>query len=208
MFIGIAGIIGAGKSTLTQSLAGRLNYTAYKEPVEDNPYLEDFYADMRKWAAMMQIHLLFRRFEQHQEIVWSKERGAVQDRTIYEDTIFASLLKEAGFIDQRDYQTYIGHFHLMKRYLVYPDLLIYLRVSPEVSIQRIQERGRQAENGITLDYMEKLHSGYENFAEEMNRYTRVLTLEWNQYQDTDEVVQMIREKSFDKRSFLRDLKRN
>ena len=96
----------------------------------------------------------------------------------------------------------------MKRYLVYPDLVIYLRVSPEVSIQRIQERGRQAENGITLDYMEKLHSGYENFAEEMNRYTRVLTLEWNQYQDTDEVVQMIREKSCDKRSFLRDLKRN
>ena len=145
---------------------------------------------------MMQIHLLFRRFEQHQEIVWSKEGGAVQDRTIYEDTIFASLLKEAGFIDQRDYQTYIGHFHLMKRYLVYDifgpfNLLTGISRSFDSTNSGAGSAG--SENGITLDYMEKLHSGYENFAEEMNRYTRGtnFTLEWNQYQDTDEVVQMI-----------------
>ena len=75
MFIGIAGIIGAGKSTLAQSLADHLGYDTYNEPVDDNPYLDDFYADMNRWGAMMQIHLLFRRFEQHQQIVWKKEKG-------------------------------------------------------------------------------------------------------------------------------------
>ena len=205
MFIGISGIIGAGKSTLAQDLAGRLGYKAYNEPANDNPYLEDFYSDMNRWGAMMQIHLLFRRFEQHQQIVWNSEKGAVQDRTIYEDTIFARMLHEAGFIDQRDYDTYQGHFNLMKRYLVYPNLLIYLRVDPETSLQRIAKRGRNAESGITLDYMQKLHDGYESFIEEMSRYTRVLTLDWNQFLELDEVVDRITEKAGEKRAFLRDL---
>jgi deoxyadenosine kinase len=160
---------------------------------------------MNRWGAMMQIHLLFRRFEQHQQIVWNSENGAVQDRTIYEDTIFARMLNEAGFIDQRDYDTYLGHFNLMKRYLVYPDLLLYLRVEPETSLQRIAERGRKAESGITLDYMQKLHDGYESFIEEMSRYTRVLTLDWNQFLEMDEVVDRITEKAGEKRAFLRDL---
>ena len=154
---------------------------------------------------MMQIHLLFRRFEQHQQIVWNSEKGAVQDRTIYEDTIFARMLNESGFIDQRDYDTYLGHFNLMKRYLVYPDLLLYLRVDPQTSLQRIAERGRKAETGITLDYMQKLHDGYENFIEEMSRYTRVLTLDWNQSLGIEEVVERILEKAGEKRAFLRDL---
>ena len=205
MFIGISGIIGVGKSTLTQDLSERLGYATYNEPVKDNPYLEDFYSDMNRWGAMMQIHLLFRRFEQHQQIVWNSEKGAVQDRTIYEDTIFARMLHEAGFIDQRDYDTYQGHFNLMKRYLVYPNLLIYLRVEPETSLQRIAKRGRNAESGITLDYMQKLHDGYESFIEEMSRYTRVLTLDWNQFLELDEVVDRITEKAGEKRAFLRDL---
>ena len=205
MFIGISGIIGVGKSTLTQDLSERLGYATYNEPVKDNPYLEDFYSDMNRWGAMMQIHLLFRRFEQHQQIVWNSEKGAVQDRTIYEDTIFARMLHEAGFIDQRDYDTYQGHFNLMKRYLVYPNVLIYLRVDPETSLQRIAKRGRNAESGITLDYMQKLHDGYESFIEEMSRYTRVLTLDWNQFLELDEVVDRITEKAGEKRAFLRDL---
>jgi deoxyadenosine kinase len=161
---------------------------------------------MNRWGAMMQIHLLFRRFEQHQQIVWKKEKGAVQDRTIYEDTIFARMLHEAGFIDQRDYETYLGHFNVMKRFLVYPDVLIYLRVTPDVSMQRIQERGRDAEGGITLEYMKKLHQGYENFIAEMDHYTRVLTLDWNDYMETDDVAKMVKEKSNENREFIRNLK--
>ena len=205
MFIGISGIIGAGKSTLAQDLAEHLGYEAFNEPVKDNPYLEDFYADMNRWGAMMQIHLLFRRFEQHQQIVWNSKKGAVQDRTIYEDSIFARMLHEAGFIDRRDYETYAGHFNIMKRYLVYPDLLLYLRVDPETSLRRIAERGRKAEVGITLEYMQKLHEGYEEFIEEMNRYTQVLILNWNQYLKMDEVVERISKKTGNQRKFLRDL---
>ena len=207
MFIGISGIIGAGKSTLAQNLAKHLGYEAFNEPVKENPYLEDFYADMNRWGAMMQIHLLFRRFEQHQQIVWNSKKGAVQDRTIYEDTIFARMLHETGFIDWRDYETYVGHFKVMKRFLVYPDVLIYLRVSPEVSMQRIQARGRDAEGGITLEYMEKLHKGYESFIAEMDHYTRVLTLDWNEYQETEEVARLVKKKADENREFLRDLKR-
>ncbi|MDA8990372.1 deoxynucleoside kinase [Opitutales bacterium] len=206
MFIGIAGIIGAGKSTLARSLAAHLGCDTYNEPVDDNPYLDDFYDDMNRWGAMMQIHLLFRRFEQHQQIVWKKKKGAVQDRTIYEDTIFARMLHEAGFIDKRDYETYLGHFNIMKRFLVYPDILIYLRVSPETSMQRIQERGRGAENRITLEYMQKLYQGYESFITEMSHYTRTLTVDWNEYMETKEVAEMVKEKSNENREFIRDLK--
>jgi deoxyadenosine kinase len=206
MFIGIAGIIGAGKSTLAQSLAAHLGCVTYNEPVDDNPYLDDFYLDMNRWGAMMQIHLLFRRFEQHQQIVWKKKKGAVQDRTIYEDTIFARMLHQAGFIDKRDYETYLGHFNIMKRFLVYPDIFIYLRVSPETSMQRIQERGRGAESRITLEYMQKLYQGYESFITEMDHYTRTLTVDWNEYMETKEVAEMVKEKSNENREFIRDLK--
>ena len=104
------------------------------------------------------------------------------------------MLYEEGFIDQRDYDTYLGHFNLMKRYLVYPDLLIYLRVDPETSLQRIAERGRKAEVGITLEYMQKLHEGYEEFIEEMNSYTQVQILNWNKFLKMEEVVDLISEK--------------
>ena len=157
MFIGIAGIIGAGKSTLAQSLADHLGYEAYNEPVDDNPYLDDFYADMNRWGAMMQIHLLFRRFEQHQQIVWKKEKGAVQDRTIYEDTIFARMLHEDGLINHRDFETIIGTFNVRKRSLSYPKFQINLRVSSGFALQRIQERGRDAEREVIVFYTH-LHS--------------------------------------------------
>lgn len=207
MFIGIAGIIGAGKTTLTQNLADHLGYEAFHEPVDENLYLSDFYEDMKRWGAMMQLHLLFKRFEQHQKIVWATETGAVQDRTIYEDTIFARMLHEAGFIDDRDYDTYTGHFNLMKRFLLYPDVIIYLRVNPDVSMKRIAERGREAEGGITIDYMMKLHQGYEDFASEMGRYTRVLALDWNEYREPREVARLVQEEMSDNLEFLRDLKR-
>ncbi len=207
MFIGIAGIIGAGKTTLTRHLSEHLGYEAFYEPVKENVYLSDFYEDMGRWGAMMQIYLLSKRFEQHQKIVWGPGKGAVQDRTIYEDTIFARMLHEAGFIDDRDYGTYVEHFNVMKRFLLYPDVLLYLRVNPETSMKRIEERGRAAEGGITLDYMEKLHQGYENFASEMGRYTRVLTLDWNEYLEPGEVARLVEEEMNENLEFLRDLKR-
>lgn len=207
MFIGIAGIIGAGKSTLTRDLAEALGYEAFYEPVKENVYLADFYKDMNRWGAMMQLYLLSKRFEQHQRVVWAANKGAVQDRTIYEDTIFARMLHESGQIDARDYETYTSHFHIMKRFLVYPDLLVYLQVEPRKAMERIGQRGRVVERGITLEYLERLTEGYEQFAAEMGRYTRVLTIDWNEYRPTSEVVRLVQEEVRNTPlQFLRDLK--
>jgi deoxyadenosine kinase len=207
MFIGIAGIIGAGKSTLTRDLAAALGYEAFYEPVKENVYLADFYKDMNRWGAMMQIYLLAKRFEQHQRVVWASNPGAVQDRTIYEDTIFARMLHESGQIDARDYETYLSHFHIMKRFLVYPDLLVYLQVEPRTAMARIGQRGRVVERGITLEYLERLAEGYEQFASEMGRYTRVLVIDWNEYRPTSEVVRLVQEEvRTTPLQYLRDLK--
>ena len=108
-FIGIAGLIGAGKSTLATALGKHLNMPVYYEPVADNVYLADFYQDPAKHGFAMQIYLLNRRFQQHQEIIW-RGQGGVQDRTIYEDAIFAKTLMQQDMIDQRDYETYLQLF--------------------------------------------------------------------------------------------------
>jgi len=105
-FVGISGMIGAGKSTLATALAGALGMDVFYEPVADNVYLDDFYRDMKQCAFAMQIWLLNRRFEQQQRIIWSG-RGAVQDRTIYEDAVFARMLAADGIISERDLETYL-----------------------------------------------------------------------------------------------------
>jgi len=106
IFIGIAGMIGAGKSTLAAALGEHLGIETYYEPVSDNEYLADFYRDTARHSFAMQVYLLNRRFQQHQEIIW-RGRSAVQDRTIYEDSIFAKMLARSGLMDPRDYATYV-----------------------------------------------------------------------------------------------------
>ncbi len=205
-FIGIAGIIGVGKTTLTKDLAKTLGYKAYFEPVKQNPYLSDFYKDMKRWGAFMQIHLLHARFKQHQEIVWSG-KGAVQDRTIYEDTIFADILKNAGYISEREMATYSLSFENMTKSLVYPDIIVYLDVKPEKALEKIEQRGRKAEQTISLDYLVSLHKGYQNFIKEISRHTKVIKLDWNSYRETSEVAQIIKTECSKNRKFLRSLKR-
>lgn len=186
------GIIGAGKSTLTGKLAEYLGYDAHYEPVKENVYLTDFYKDPARWGAMMQIYLLAKRFAQHQEIVWSGKGKAIQDRTIYEDTIFAEMLYEDGLISERDYDTYISHFNVMKRYLVYPDLVIFLDVKPEVAMERIMSRGRTMENEMELEYLKKLDAGYRKFISEIGRWTRVVTIDYNRFLTTEEVIEQLK----------------
>jgi deoxyadenosine kinase len=112
IFIGIAGMIGAGKSTLAAALGQHLGIDCYYEPVTDNEYLADFYRDTARYSFAMQVYLLNRRFQQHQEIIW-RGRSAVQDRTIYEDSIFAKMLARTGLMDERDYRTYTDLFRNM-----------------------------------------------------------------------------------------------
>jgi len=205
-FIVVSGLIGAGKTTLTTQLADALGYTARFEPVASNPYLEDFYKDQARWSFPMQMFFLAQRFKAHQEIVWGG-KPAILDRSIYEDTIFARMHYEEGTLDARDWETYISHFHVMQGFLRYPDVILYLNVSPEKALERINLRSRDAEAGLPLEYLQKLHKGYEEFVEEMARYTVVIDLDWAEYQPTWKVVERIQQETQTNQKFLRSLRR-
>ena len=203
LFIGIAGLIGAGKSTLATALGEHMGLPVYYEPVQDNDYLADFYTDTAKYAFSMQIYLLNRRFQQHQEIIW-QGGGAIQDRTIYEDSIFAKTLLNLGLMDERDYRTYLNLFKNMSNFMCRPNLIIYLDLKPKTSLERIHMRSRDVESEISLDYLEMLYQEYEIFIEEIARTIPVIRVPWEQFHDADEVAEMI-EKEYLQTSFIRSV---
>ena len=202
-FIGIAGLIGAGKSTLATALGKHLEMPVYYEPVDDNSYLADFYQDPGRYGFQMQIYLLNRRFQQHQEIIW-RGQGGVQDRTIYEDAIFAKTLMQQDMIDQRDYETYLQLFKHMSHFMCRPNLIIYLDLTPEKSLERIKMRARDVEAGVPLEYLKLLHQGYEDFIEDISRSIPVIRVPWEKFHTTEDVVEMITQQYFQE-SFIRDV---
>lgn len=189
-FLAVAGIIGAGKSTLARLLAAYLEWEAYFEPVATNEYLEDFYKDMARWAFAMQVYLLNERFMLHQRIQWS-ERPAIQDRTIYEDTVFAEILAKRGHIHPRDFRTYVRLFTRMTRSLVRPSLILFLDVSVETAYARICKRARSAEVSITREYLADLRDGYESFIKGMSAETPVLRIPWDEIRPVEDIAAQI-----------------
>ena len=163
VFLAVAGNIGAGKSSLTKLLAEHFGWKPYFESVDDNPYLADFYGDMKRWSFHLQIYFLANRFKNHRQIVESGE-SVIQDRSIYEDAmIFARNLHDMGNMDRRDYENYVSLFHVMTDYLKPPDLMIYLRASTDTLMRQIQRRGRSFEQGIERRYLELLNGLYEEW---------------------------------------------
>ena len=161
MHIGIAGNIGSGKTTLTRLLAKSMNWTPRFEPVDNNPYLADFYKDMQRWSFNLQIYFLNKRFKEVVNIRRSNG-NVIQDRTIYEDScVFAPNLHKMGLMSTRDYENYKDLFSLMISLVQPPDLMIYLRSSIEHLVGNIQKRGREYEEGIRLDYLKGLNDLYE-----------------------------------------------
>lgn len=193
ILIGISGIIGAGKSTLTSQLAKELEYDEVKEPVVHNPYLDLFYGDMHKYAFPMQIYLLNERFRQHQSMVWGN-KSAVQDRTIYEDVIFAKMLNESGHMSDLDFETYRATFRNMNNFLHRPDIFIYLDVEPEIAKERIAARGRECEKEIPLSYLAALKKGYEDWLKDIEGRIPVIRIDWNKFKNVNEVIDMIKPK--------------
>lgn len=210
-YIGIAGTIGVGKSTLTQDLAAALNFEPILEEVDGNPYLEPFYGDMKQYGTMMQVWLLNHRFRQHREFVTrislGKIRGVVQDRTIWEDTIFARMLNQHPdkIITDMDYNTYLDLFdNMVLRELVFPQIMIYLDCSPETAIKRINSRGRMMESAVSLDYLRMLKENYDQFIGEMEQAgVRILRIKWETFQPIGEVVRMVHEYSLKPSSFTK-----
>ncbi len=161
MHVAVAGNIGSGKTTLTRLLAKHYGWDTHFEDVEHNPYLNDFYEDMQRWSFNLQIYYLNSRFTQIQEIQQT-EKNVIQDRTIYEDAfIFAPNLHSMGLMTTRDFENYFSLFNLMDSFVSSPDLLIYLRASVPTLVNQIQQRGRDYEESIRLDYLKRLNERYE-----------------------------------------------
>lgn len=161
MHVAIAGNIGSGKTTLTGLLAKHYDWDPQYEDVDYNPYLNDFYEDMQRWSFNLQVYFLNSRFKQILDIRDSG-RDVVQDRTIYEDAnIFAPNLHTMGLMSARDFDNYKQLFELMTRLITPPDLLIYLRASVPTLVRQIQQRGRDYERNIRLDYLQHLNERYE-----------------------------------------------
>lgn len=162
-YIAVAGNIGAGKSSLTGLLSKHFKWQAFYESVDDNPYLADFYEDMLRWSFNLQIYFLSSRFR-HQKEMLEQKISLIQDRTIYEDVeIFAKNLHEMNLMSDRDFNNYEALFREMSHYLRPPDLLIYLRAQVPTLVRQIQQRGRDYENTIRIDYLERLNRLYEDW---------------------------------------------
>ncbi len=163
MHIAIVGNIGAGKTTLTELLSKHFTWEAQFEAVDNNPYLEDFYGDMKRWSFNLQIYFLNSRFQQLIELQQG-DKNIIQDRTIYEDAyIFAENLHDMGLMSSRDYENYRAIFDNITTFIKPPDLLIYLKASVPTLVNNIQRRGREYESGIRLDYLSKLNDKYKKW---------------------------------------------
>ncbi len=176
-FIAVAGNIGAGKTTLAKRLASQLGWKCYLEPVIDNPYLPDFYADMSRWSFHLQVYFLSKRF-QNQIDIEQDASSCVQDRTIYEDArIFAHTLRKRGFMSERDWDNYQSLFTSMAGQLKTPDLVIYLKSDVPSLIKRIQQRGREFEKSIDINYLEDLNSAYEQWSAGKSNQLLIATID-------------------------------
>lgn len=165
-FVAVAGNIGVGKSTLVSLLCRQLGWEPFYEPVTENPYLADFYADMKAWAFHSQIFFLTHRLRSHFLLAQS-DGSVIQDRSLYEDAeIFAHNLYLQGHIPLRDYQTYRELYETASQFLPAPDLVVYLRASVPTLLQRISHRGREYERTITSEYLESLNGLYEQWIED------------------------------------------
>jgi len=177
-FIAIAGNIGVGKTTLTKKLSEHFGWKAFFEPVAENPYLKDFYEDMKTWAFHSQMFFLGKRLEDHYKLI--QEQGSViQDRSLYEDAeIFARNLYRAGHISERDWQVYKQVYKTCVKLLPAPDLVIYVKASVDKIMERIRKRGRDFEDKMPQAYIEDLNKLYDEWMANFQT-AQVLTINYD-----------------------------
>lgn len=163
MYIAIAGNIGSGKTTLTNMLAEHYRWRKYLEPIDNNPYIDDYYNDISRWALNLEVYFLKQRFRNLLEIERSNDT-VIQDRTIFEGVyVFAANNRKMGNMDDRDFDTYMGLFDSMMQVVKMPDLMVYLKSSVPHLVQNIQKRGRDYEQQMPLDYLKSINTLYDDF---------------------------------------------
>ena len=195
MMIIVEGNIGAGKSTLTKALAARLGARAFYEPVESNPYLEKYYQDPKKYALAMQFYLMSVRYEMHVEgieHIWRTGTPAIFDRSIYGDAVFAKRNWLDGKMSDLDFENYNKMRRVMYKSLMVPHITLFLKNTPEKTLENINARNRNCEASIPLEYLKGLHDLYRELTVEMEaRGSRVLEIDWNEFRTVDEVLERL-----------------
>ena len=172
--VNIAGVVGVGKSSLTNLIWNKWKFVPFREPVFANPLLDKFYYDKKRYAFPLQVFFLNKRFEMCKK---SLEYGSsVMDRSIIEDTIFAKMLRDSGDMDPYEYQIYRELFNNMMEHVVQPDLMVYLKVQPEEAVRRIRKRGREYEVKNDTDYWYTLSQNYNEFFYDYN-WSKLLTID-------------------------------
>jgi NADH dehydrogenase (ubiquinone) 1 alpha subcomplex subunit 10 len=194
----IEGNIGAGKSTLTDRLAKQLNGIPMYEPVESNPYLADFYKDPKRYALEMQFWLMSKRYQLHLdaiEKVWREGKTVIMDRSIYGDFIFAKAHQVLGNIDEQGFANYMAMRNTMERTLLIPQVTIYLNVTVDNCLKRINERARGCETGITGDYLMVLEKIYRELMHDLKaKGSNVIDIDHNEFKDVDYILKEIGDK--------------
>ena len=199
-YIAVAGNIGAGKSSLTGLLSKHFKWQAFYESVDDNPYLADFYEDMMRRSFNLQVYFLSSRFR-HQKEMLEQQINIIQDRTIYEDVeIFAKNLYKMNLMSDRDFTNYETLFHEMSHYLRPPDLLIYLRAQVPTLVRQIQQRGRDYEHSIRIDYLDRLNSLYEEWIDRYSHEKMIIDTDdldfVNNPEDLGRIIELIEQRMY------------
>ncbi len=188
--IGIAGNIGAGKTSLVEFLTATYQITPFYEPNDNNPYLADFYKDMKRWAFHSQLYFLASKFKIHQQL--EQTPGVViQDRTIFEDVeIFATALHQTRKINKRDWLTYLSFYDSIRSAIKPPDLMIYLKCSIRTTRKRIKLRGRKMEQDMPLSYLKRLESLYQNWIAQYDK-SKLLVIETDRLDYVNDLIDQI-----------------
>ena len=213
-YISICGLISGGKSTMVERLTARLKelakteeekkmIEAMYEPVKKNPFLPLFYEDLEKHAkdpadvgpnaTFLQLYFLIERYKDHMYAAWG-QKSIIGDSSVYCDPVFAKMLHEDGMISDLNFDLYSKFYQIMTRNVHKPSMILYLDVKPEVALARIKKRGRSFEQGIPLEYLQRLYKGYEDWlASDILGNVPVLRLDWNEFLPIDTVLEKILE---------------
>ena len=179
MIVSVMSLIGTGKSTLVNKLASNNSYTVFEEPVDNNPFLSDYYKDPNRWSFTLQVYYLWERYKQVQEAFMKSMKGetVILDSSIYSDFAFAMLQHDRGYFTDDEYNTYINMHRIITAQTAYPDVVIWLQLSPEQTLERIKERSRDCESEIPLKYLKSLNKAYQTVLEKLSKHTSIITID-------------------------------
>lgn len=179
MIVSVMSLIGTGKSTLVNKLASNNSYTVFEEPVDNNPFLSDYYKDPNRWSFTLQVYYLWERYKQVQEAFMKSMKGetVILDSSIYSDFAFAMLQHDRGYFTDDEYNTYTNMHRIITAQTAYPNITIWLQLSPEQTLERIKERSRDCESEIPLKYLKSLNKAYQTVLEKLSKHTNIITID-------------------------------